>query len=172
MKYPYTTVHDLLDIFAIYNDCKDWTMSFWNFTDQRHEVLAPVGFWVLCKQHWEDGKDELRDKDKCLRLMLRVTTSDDPHALKTMEQFETYVKAQLAICPLIEDAKIVVMRPDNKHDMKITFSGSSKPSKEIHYMIDYEDGYKQWKVKLNWYRIKFKCFLAKLPIIGKHITIN
>ena len=156
MKHPYTTVHDLRDIFSIYHDCRDYEMKFWNFTDQRYETLAPVGIWVL--------NSEWPNEEQDIRLMFHVTTPDDPCALTTVGDFEDYVNDYMEKCSVLDDAQVVVLT-DYNHNMEVTFTGSSNPEKQVNYNIDYTDGFRNWKRWLNWKRIVFKCFLAKLALI-------
>ena len=152
----YTTVHDVQDIANIYHECNNWSMNFWNFTDQcymklhyltdgfdkDHERVAWFVASKVCKNtHRLDQLSHLLGWKRWLK--------------QTFDECNDDYKEKMAW----ENAKIIVINAHNLKHMKIAFSGSCRPDKVITYTIDYIDPrYRAWKRWLFWkiHHIKYK----------------
>lgn len=148
-KHSYTSVHDLKDIFlGVYNDCGDYKVKIWNFTDQQYMNLAFRGVKIL-----SDGK---------MLLVLDAAREDDSYTFFTdVDAWKTALKLFDRHTQEWEDAEVIVWNKYNKRSMHITFTGSSNDPKEVHYTINYDDPrYRKWKRDLFWFKFnliyKFK----------------
>lgn len=160
MNAKRTTVHDVEDIANIYHDCNNWSVKFWNFTDQCYMKLQ-----YLC-----DGFDE--DHERVAWFAAGKVDKDSLRldALSHLLGWKRWLKRTYNECNGDykekmdwDSAKIVVINARNMQRMHITFTGSSQDTKEISYSINYDDPkYRQWKRNLFWKWFNLKYNATKL----------
>ena len=154
---PYTTIHDLTDIFLlIYQDCPNWYVRFWNFTERKYMYLTFDGI-----EFNEEGNQcpvfiasYKKHKDTSKHL---ITGLQWQNILNTFESNTNGISFS-------EYSKVIV-RYNNKSGklMKIYFTGSDRTSLQIHYNIDWEDyTYHAWKRIWFMKWVLLKCKISKL----------
>ncbi len=114
-KYNYFSVHDLCDLAMIYRDCGDYTPRFWDPASQTRYVCTGLAI---------DSK-----KQTLFLNMDQYETRKLPASelFSIVEEFYRYDND-------IDSFKVLVVLPSQEM-LKVTFSGSSNPDKEIYFNV-------------------------------------
>ena len=126
-RYNYTSVHDLKDIFNIYEDCPDYDLRFWNYKDSTYMNVCFSGIkYKTDKQH---GVIKFYTEPKA-----------EGNKFMTISQFKDIVLDLIDIClemgENVDDYE-VLLYDENQVEYKATFSGSchSGDEKYVSYSV-------------------------------------
>lgn len=137
----FSNIHSIRDIMNIYEDCKNFKVRVWNFTDFKYENIAFDSLFTI------DGEYELRMKTT--RHPLRLVTVAD------WKLFFDKFKDPLEL----DYSPVIIKNSTNGHLMTLHFSGSSNTVGEVNFNLDYCDPeYRKWKrdLRMTWMKIKYK----------------
>lgn len=150
-KYPYTTLHDLRDIVNIYEDCPDYEITLWNYTDQNKMTLSYNNV-ILKTINGQEVCYFGAWKKKAFRIL-----PDNQRIIRTVRDLKAVT--DMLSTRVADDTAIRVLNMNNTQEMRIYFTGSSKVTKEVHYNADYiNEKYHSFRREAHtkWFKFKYK----------------
>jgi hypothetical protein len=127
-KYNYFSVHELLDLAMIYDDCGDYTPVFWN-PDKQQQYFCKSVEHIVDRLLQNTGK-AIVDTGKLPQRALTIhLTENKTEAITAGELFES--TKLLLKDETIEDS----FRVQDNLGNRICFTGSSNPDKMIYFSV-------------------------------------